>query len=37
MTEKQLIATLDWMIQMGIIDAIQYNQIYVKSLPYLKG
>lgn len=35
-TRAELMNTLNWMFQYGVIDNQQYNEILLKSLPYFK-
>ncbi|UTC25185.1 hypothetical protein Bfsp1_29 [Cytobacillus phage Bfsp1] len=37
MTEKQLMDALNFLLLIGAIDATKMQELYVKSLPYLKG
>lgn len=36
MNRKEMEKMLNWMLAMGIINAIQYSELWQKSLPYLK-
>lgn len=36
MTKDELKVTLNWLLQLGIIDIGEFNKILIKSLPYLR-
>ena len=37
MTKAELLATLQWMVEMNIITIEDYTLLLTKSLPYAKG
>lgn len=36
MTKEEFVKTLDFLLSMGIIDYIQYNDLLIRTLPFLR-
>jgi len=37
MSKREFMKSLNFMLQMNIIDSMQYNDLLQKALPFLKG